>query len=178
MADRLARERLLTALLDSAEEAILSVALDGTIETWSAGAERLYGYTAQEMTGQSLSRLLPLYELPSMETFLSQAGRNGCPSTDLGERLHKNGSRILLADPLRQLAQGHQVLQPAQTHQGHLQEDARVTGTPQAILGTDQNVEPGRRYLTRDVCVEARHPAYHDRGRRARTSREEPPAWT
>jgi len=97
MADRLARERLLTALLDSAEEAILSVALDGTIETWSAGAERLYGYTAQEMTGQSLSRLLPLYELPSMETFLSQAGRNGCPSTDLGERLHKNGSRILLA---------------------------------------------------------------------------------
>jgi diguanylate cyclase (GGDEF)-like protein/PAS domain S-box-containing protein len=97
VADRLARERLLTTLLDSAEEAILSFSLDGTIEIWSAGAERLYGYTAQEMTGQSLSLLLPLYELPSMETFLSQAGCNGHPSTELGERLHKNGSRILLA---------------------------------------------------------------------------------
>ena len=60
MADRLARERLLTALLDSAEEAILSVSLHGIIETSSAGTERLYGYTAQEMTAQSLSRLLPL----------------------------------------------------------------------------------------------------------------------
>ncbi len=96
MADRLVRE-LLTALLDSAEEAILSVSLDGIIETWSAGAERLYGYTAQEMTGQSLSRLLPLYELPSMETLLSQTASNRRPSTELGERLHKNGSRILLA---------------------------------------------------------------------------------
>lgn len=97
MAHRLAPERLLTALLDSAEEAILSVSLDGTIETWSAGAERLYGYTAREMTGQSLSRLLPLYEFSSMETLLSQTGCNGCPSTELGKRLHKNGSRILLA---------------------------------------------------------------------------------
>jgi PAS domain S-box-containing protein len=97
MAHRLARERLLMALLDSAEEAILSVSLDGTIETWSAGAERLYGYTTGEMTGQSLSRLLPLYELQSMETLLSQAGCSGCPATELGERLHKNGSRILLA---------------------------------------------------------------------------------
>jgi diguanylate cyclase (GGDEF)-like protein/PAS domain S-box-containing protein len=97
MAHRLAPERLLTALLDSAEEAILSVSLDGTIETWSPGAERLYGYTAREMTAQSLSRLLPLYEFSSMETLLSLAGCNGCPSTELGERLHKNGSRILLA---------------------------------------------------------------------------------
>jgi diguanylate cyclase (GGDEF)-like protein/PAS domain S-box-containing protein len=97
MAHRLARERLLMALLDSAEEAILSISLDGTIETWSAGAERLYGYTALEMTGQSLSRLLPLYELQSMDTLLSQAGCSGCPATELGERLHKNGSRILLA---------------------------------------------------------------------------------
>jgi diguanylate cyclase (GGDEF)-like protein/PAS domain S-box-containing protein len=97
MANRLAPERLLTALLDSAGEAILSVSLDGTIETWSAGAERLYGYTAREITGESLSRLLPLYELPSMEILLSQAACNGCPSTKLEERLHKNGSRILLA---------------------------------------------------------------------------------
>jgi diguanylate cyclase (GGDEF)-like protein/PAS domain S-box-containing protein len=97
MAHPPARERLLAALLDSAEEAILSVSLDGTIETWSAGAERVYGYTAKEMTGQSFNRLLPLYELPAMETLLSQSGSNGHSSPQLGERLHKNGSRILLA---------------------------------------------------------------------------------
>lgn len=97
MAYRLAREGVLAALLDSVEDAILSLSLDGTIEIWSPGAERLYGYTAREMTGQPLSRLLPLYEWQMMETLLSQAVHNACPSGELGERLHKNGSRILLS---------------------------------------------------------------------------------
>jgi diguanylate cyclase (GGDEF)-like protein/PAS domain S-box-containing protein len=98
MGDRTAHERLLSAILESSEDAVLSVSLDGTIESWSRGAERLYGYTADEMAGQSLRRLLPLYELQNMETVLSDAGANGnghhaCESA---ERLHKNGSRILL----------------------------------------------------------------------------------
>ena len=97
MAHRLAGEHVLAALLDSMEDAILSVSLDGTIETWSVGAERLYGYKAHEITGQSVSRLLPLYEWQTMENLLSQAGRNICPSPEPGERLHKDGSRILLA---------------------------------------------------------------------------------
>jgi PAS domain S-box-containing protein len=44
MSDRTARERLLSAILESSEDAVLSVSLDGTIESWSKGAERLYGY--------------------------------------------------------------------------------------------------------------------------------------
>src|SRR6266480_5466224 len=64
MAHRPALEHLLAALLESSEDAVLTVSPDGTIETWSAGAERLYGYTAREIVGQSVRRLLPLYELP------------------------------------------------------------------------------------------------------------------
>lgn len=97
MPRHLAAGHLLAALLESAEDAVLSVSPDGTIETWSPGAQRLYGYSAQEMIGQSLSRLLPLYEWPTMGTLLSQVGRTGSPSIELGERLHKDGSRILLA---------------------------------------------------------------------------------
>jgi diguanylate cyclase (GGDEF)-like protein/PAS domain S-box-containing protein len=74
---------------------VLSVSPDGTIGTWSAGAERLYGYTADEMTGQSLSRLLPVYESPRLEFVLSE-GDDQARSLELGERLHKNGSRIRL----------------------------------------------------------------------------------
>ena len=95
MAQHLAREHLLTALLESTEDAVLSAARDGTIETWSAGAERLYGYTAKEIVGQPLSRLLPLYESPQIEPLLARSdGQSG--AVELGERLHKNDWRILV----------------------------------------------------------------------------------
>jgi PAS domain S-box-containing protein len=96
MSDRTARERLLSAILESSEDAVLSVSLDGTIESWSKGTERSYGYTADEMTGQSLQRLLPLYEWRTMEALLSRAARNGHHACEKTERLHKNGSRMLL----------------------------------------------------------------------------------
>jgi PAS domain S-box-containing protein len=49
----------LTAILESASDAIIGAALDGTVTGWSAGAERIYGYSAAEMTGRSLSVLAP-----------------------------------------------------------------------------------------------------------------------
>ena len=100
MARRPALEHVLTALLESFEDAVLTVSPDGTIETWSPGAERLYGYTAREIVGQSQRRLLPLYELPQMERFHSTSGEKGTResrSIEVEERLHKNGSRILVA---------------------------------------------------------------------------------
>jgi diguanylate cyclase (GGDEF)-like protein/PAS domain S-box-containing protein len=96
MPPRPVREHLLTALLQSPEDGILGVSLDGTIETWSRGAERIYGYTAQEMTGQHLRRLVPLHELPGLESVFSEAGRSDLKSSETTERLHKDGSRIHL----------------------------------------------------------------------------------
>jgi two-component system cell cycle sensor histidine kinase/response regulator CckA len=49
----------LAAIVASAEDAILSKDLDGTILTWNASAERIYGYTAAEAIGGSVSMLLP-----------------------------------------------------------------------------------------------------------------------
>jgi|SRR5690348_8963000 diguanylate cyclase (GGDEF)-like protein/PAS domain S-box-containing protein len=96
MPHRPALEHLLAALLKSSEDAVLTVSPQGTIDTWSAGAERLYGYTEKEMIGQSLRRLLPVYESPQLESLLStSSGQRDC--VQVGERLHKNGSRVLVA---------------------------------------------------------------------------------
>jgi PAS domain S-box-containing protein/RHS repeat-associated protein len=92
----LVREHLLLALLESPEDGILTVSLDGTIETWSRGAEHIYGYTAQEMTGQPLKRLVPIHELPSLESVFSKARENDLRCFETTERLHKDGSRIFL----------------------------------------------------------------------------------
>jgi PAS domain S-box-containing protein len=45
-------EHLLAAILCSTEDGLLSFSLDGTIQSWSAGAERVHGYAATEITGQ------------------------------------------------------------------------------------------------------------------------------
>jgi len=96
MPNRLIREHLLTAILESPEEGILGVSPEGTIETWSRGAERIYGYTAPEINGQHLRRLVPLHELPMLESVFAKAGGNGFGRFEATERLHKDGSRIFL----------------------------------------------------------------------------------
>ncbi len=51
--------RRLAAIVASSEEAILAMTLDGTLVSWNAGAERLYGYTEAEVIGRHASLLLP-----------------------------------------------------------------------------------------------------------------------
>jgi PAS domain S-box-containing protein len=49
----------LAAIVESADDAIIGKTLEGTIVSWNPGAERMYGYPAEEVTGSSISMLLP-----------------------------------------------------------------------------------------------------------------------
>jgi PAS domain S-box-containing protein len=61
--------RRLAALVESSQDAIIGKSLDGTIESWNPGAERMYGYTAAEIVGRSVAVLMPpdrVGELPGI----------------------------------------------------------------------------------------------------------------
>jgi PAS domain-containing protein len=49
----------LAAIVESSEDAIIGGTLDELVESWNAGAERLYGYTAEEMIGRPIITLVP-----------------------------------------------------------------------------------------------------------------------
>jgi two-component system, cell cycle sensor histidine kinase and response regulator CckA len=53
------RIRELAAIVESSDDAIFGVTMEGTITRWNKGAEKIYGYTEAEVIGQSISILIP-----------------------------------------------------------------------------------------------------------------------
>ena len=84
----------LTALVESSQDAIISSALDGTIVTWNPAAERLFGYSAEEMIGGTAMALHPkdqLAQFLEMLERLLKGERLDYPDT---VRIRKDGQPI------------------------------------------------------------------------------------
>ena len=62
----------LTAILESAVTAIISIDNSGHIETLNPAAERLFGYTAAEMIGKNVSELMPEPFRSQHDTYLAK----------------------------------------------------------------------------------------------------------
>ncbi|HEY2318002.1 MAG TPA: PAS domain S-box protein [Solirubrobacteraceae bacterium] len=103
-AAQLEREQL-ARVVESTLDAVITVDLDGTITSWNAGAEKLYGYTAEEMVGTApVSPEASEPSLPGREPLMSRLVRGEHVTARAVPRRHRDGSRIfvdLSAAPLR-----------------------------------------------------------------------------
>ena len=66
---------ILSLIVASSDDAILSKDLTGTITSWNRGAERIFGYTAEEMIGSSILRIIPLERQAEEAAILSKLRR-------------------------------------------------------------------------------------------------------
>lgn len=62
----------LAAIVENSHDAILSKTLDGIIMSWNAGAEKLFGYTAEEAIGQPITMIIPEERLHEEEAIIRQ----------------------------------------------------------------------------------------------------------
>ncbi len=84
----------LAAIVESSDNAILSKTLDGTIVTWNRGAERLYGYAAEEIVGKSVAMLMPNGSNGELATLLGRIRGGGSVEHYETVRVRKDGSPV------------------------------------------------------------------------------------
>ncbi len=102
-AERRARWRL-AAIVESSDDAIVSKDLNGIVQSWNRAAEHLFGYTAAEMIGQSIRRIIPA-ERQAEEDFVLANIRSGQRVDHFDtERVRKDGTLVpvsLTVSPVR-----------------------------------------------------------------------------
>jgi PAS domain S-box-containing protein len=84
----------LVALVESSDDAIVSKTLEGVIQSWNQGAEKLFGYRAEEVIGKPITILIPPDRLAEEETILSRIRRGERTAHYSTIRKRKDGSLV------------------------------------------------------------------------------------
>ena len=87
----------LAAIIDSSSDAIVSKDLDGIVQSWNRAAERMFGWTAAEMIGQSIRRLIPADRQSEEDSILSRVRAGELVPKFNTIRTRKDGTPILVA---------------------------------------------------------------------------------
>src|SRR6185436_10552387 len=95
--DQLLTARLLAAIIESSDDAIISKTLDGIIQSWNAAAERLFGYTAEQAVGRHISLIIPPERIAEEDHIVSQLKAGRRIDHFETERLRADGGRLLVS---------------------------------------------------------------------------------
>jgi PAS domain S-box-containing protein len=96
----------LVAIVENSDDAIISKDLNGIITSWNAGAERLFGYTAEEAVGEPVTMLIPPEHLDDEPTIIERIRRGDRIDHYETVRRRKDGSLVdisLSVSPIRSL---------------------------------------------------------------------------
>jgi len=86
--------RLLAAIVESSHDAIVSKSLNGVITSWNKGAERLFGYAAEEAVGQNIILIIPPDRRDEERMIVEQLTRGERVDNFETVRMRKDGSLL------------------------------------------------------------------------------------
>jgi PAS domain S-box-containing protein len=139
----------LAAIVESAEDGIISTTLDGTISSWNYGAERLYGYRIDETIGRNIVMLRPPELVDDLAVLMDGVRQGTSIEGHETERLTRDGRRITISlsvSPLRD-ANGHVVGMASISH------DLTTLRKTEAALGESEARFRGVWENTRDAMA-------------------------
>ena len=84
----------LAAIVESSDDAIVSKTLDGVIRSWNAGAQRIFGYTPEEVVGRSITLIIPAERLDEERAILDRLCRGERIEHFETVRVARDGRRI------------------------------------------------------------------------------------
>ena len=91
------RSRWLASIVESSDDAIVSKNLDGIITSWNRGAERIFGYTAEEAVGQPITIVIPQDRQDEERAILTRIRRGERIDHFEAVRQRKHGSFIVVS---------------------------------------------------------------------------------
>lgn len=95
---------LFTAIIESTDAAVISKDLEGTVLSWNPGATGILGWTAEEMIGQPIRRIIPADRRDEGDSIIARIHRGESVPRFETWRLHKDGRLIpvaILVSPVR-----------------------------------------------------------------------------
>jgi PAS domain S-box-containing protein len=96
-ANQLITARLLAAIVESSNDAIISKSLQGIIQSWNVGAERLFGFTAGEAVGRHISLVIPPDRIAEEDQIIASLKAGKRIEHFETERMRKDGSRLTVS---------------------------------------------------------------------------------
>jgi PAS domain S-box-containing protein len=103
------RADLLLALVEYSEDAIITTALDGTVTSWNPAAERIFGYSGEEIIGTPAQGLSPQDRTQETRTILSTVGAGQAVEHLETVRVRKDGTLFpasVIVSPIRDAQDG------------------------------------------------------------------------
>jgi PAS domain S-box-containing protein len=134
---------LLSAIVDSSHDAIVSKTLDGVVTSWNRTAEELFGYSAAEAVGRNITMIIPP-ELRSEETYVLGCIRRGQKVEHFETiRQAKDGHRLNISLTVSPIRDAHGTVIGASKIARDITEKKRLEREREELLAREQEARQG-----------------------------------
>lgn len=143
--------RLLAAIVESSDDAIISKSLDGVIRSWNAAAERLFGYSAAQAIGRHISLVIPPERIAEEDHIIASLRDGKRIEHFETERVRADGRRILVSLTISPIKD----------------DDGNVIGASKIVRDVTQQREAdqrGRALLAETAVANAKFHAFFEQG--------------